>query len=475
MKQILQKRIFPVLVCLVFIVVLAIPSYADDIEDYHRFWNWEDYIADSEIIGDSKYTTVIFPLDSVDPYVHFGLWTYSWGTVPDVTANVSATNYMVSIPWPGGDSVLSNGIRAVYRPFGNVIPYASQTGLYVDNIPNDTSLAFDLSISYSQAGALSMDPGNIKVKVEYYCWVSGSDITNLRTDTFSFETVEGGFEGSEYVVSLPFEFNLDKPDTCNTIAIYVDLGVIGLTVEEGTTATLELAASPLEMTFETSVMADLLEKLDKNNQTMQLINDKLGVNNSWLEKIWTDFSSWYQQILDAINAIADMISSGVTDSIAKIETTVTDIFTGGDAGDDLISGSDDLENAGSGLQEDLDQIQDFEDQYMADFDNNMDEIAAAVDLTTLTAPLNFVWGYTNKAVAAVPSQYLVVFTLPALIGIFLFIIGHPVRAPRPDTSGDQVTRETFTETTILTGKHAGETRSTRTVTTTQEIGRVRNE
>ena len=90
-------------------------------------------------------------------------------------------------------------------------------------------------------------------------------------------------------------------------------------------------------------------------------------------------------------------------------------------------------------------------------------------------PLMFVQRYLNKIVAGIPSKYLIVFTLPMLFGLFMYIVGHPVRAPRPDTSGDQVTRETFTETTILKGPHAGRVSATRTVTTSQEIGRVHNE
>lgn len=199
-------------------------------------------------------------------------------------------------------------------------------------------------------------------------------------------------------------------------------------------------------------------------ELLERITGNQDVELTWLEKIW-----------QALTSLLDKIGTGIQTALDNIESTVTEIFTGGEIGDQLIAGGQQISDVGSGMKENLDQIQDFEDQYMADFDDNLSDISTAVDLTNLTAPLDFVWRYTNLCVAAVPSQYLVVFTLPALIGLFLFIIGHPVRAPRPDTSGDQVTRETFTETTILTGKHAGETRSTRTVTTTQEIGRVHNE
>lgn len=157
-----------------------------------------------------------------------------------------------------------------------------------------------------------------------------------------------------------------------------------------------------------------------------------------------------------------------------IEEKLDEIISGGEAGEDLIAGGDRLENAGAGLGDDIGAIQDFENVYMGQLEDNLDDIIAGADISMLSASLSFVQIYLDKIVDGVPIQYIVVFTLPFLIGLFMYIVGHPVRAPRPDTSGDTVTRETFTETTILTGKHAGETRSTRTVTTSQEIGRTHN-
>lgn len=167
------------------------------------------------------------------------------------------------------------------------------------------------------------------------------------------------------------------------------------------------------------------------------------------------------------------------DDISRVEQEqnekLDDIISGGSAGEDLMAGSDKLEDAGSDLGDDLGSIQDFEDQYMGQLDDNMDEVIAGADLTWIYPALSFVQRYLNKIVAAIPSKYLIVFTLPMFFGLFMYIVGHPVRAPRPDTSGDEVTRETFTETHILTGKNAGTVRSTRTVTTSREIGRVHNE
>lgn len=151
---------------------------------------------------------------------------------------------------------------------------------------------------------------------------------------------------------------------------------------------------------------------------------------------------------------------------------ILDELWGGDGADDLIDNSGSMGDVGADLDDGVGQIQDFENQYFGQLEDSLDDITAAGDLSFLSAPLSFVQHYLDLIVDGIPPGYLAIFTLPILFGIFLYIVGHPIKAPRPDTSGDQVTRETFTTTTVLSGRHAGDTSSTRTVTTTQEIGRV---
>ena len=169
------------------------------------------------------------------------------------------------------------------------------------------------------------------------------------------------------------------------------------------------------------------------------------------------------------------LKTAVQSALAEQDKKLDNILTGGEAGQDLAAGGDRLESAGSDMGDDLGQIQDFEDQYMGQLDDNMDDVIKGAELTWIYPALAFVQRYLNKIVAGIPSKYLIVFTLPMFFGLFMYIVGHPVRAPRPDTSGDQVTRETFTTTEILTGKGAGNIRTTRTTTTSREIGRVRDE
>lgn len=184
---------------------------------------------------------------------------------------------------------------------------------------------------------------------------------------------------------------------------------------------------------------------------------------------------------EKLTSIDDQLqSNGQTlDDILKQQQSngnkLDDLISGGDGAQDLYEGSDKVQDAGDGLGDNIGQIHDFEDIYMGELEDNLDDIIAGADVSMLVAPLSFIHNYTNKIVSGVPSQYLVVFTLPMLFGIFMYIVGHPVRAPRPDTSGDIVTRETFTTSTIVGGPKDGHSRSTRTVTTSREIRRIHKE
>lgn len=120
-----------------------------------------------------------------------------------------------------------------------------------------------------------------------------------------------------------------------------------------------------------------------------------------------------------------------------------DIINGGSAGEDLIDKNDQLTDIGDDLKENMDQIQDFEDQYFGQFEDNLGDVVDAADISFLYVPLGFVQRYLNKIVAAIPSKYLVVFTLPMLFGLFLYIVGHPVRAPRPERKSDSESRKSM--------------------------------
>lgn len=179
--------------------------------------------------------------------------------------------------------------------------------------------------------------------------------------------------------------------------------------------------------------------------------------------------SWYEQTGKTNKLLEEVI-----DKIGDTNDRLDDIISGGTAGEDLINKGDQIENAGSGLGGSIADITDFENKYFGDIDSGLDNVLAAFDVTSLSAPLFFIKDYIDRIMVRIPMQYALVFTLPFALGIFMYIVQHPIRAPSPDKSGDIVTRETFTTTTVLSGKNAGRSTTTKTVTTSHEIGRESN-
>lgn len=195
----------------------------------------------------------------------------------------------------------------------------------------------------------------------------------------------------------------------------------------------------------------------------------------WFTSLFSNLGNWFSSVVNTVSTglsnVGNWLSSGFQSVVNKLDVLVN----GGEGGEELVAGGEELKDQTGSMKDNVSQIQGFEDQYFGELEAGMGDVISGASISMLVAPLSFIHTYINKIVAGVPSAYLVVFTLPMLLGIFMYIVGHPVRAPRPDTSGDQVTRETFTTTTVLSGRNAGQSTTTRTVTTSQEIGRVHRE
>lgn len=133
----------------------------------------------------------------------------------------------------------------------------------------------------------------------------------------------------------------------------------------------------------------------------------------------------------------------IRDQMGETNEKLDDIITGGSAGEDLMNKNDQMTDISGDLTQDMDQIQDFEDQYFGQLESNLGDVVDSASLNFLYVPLAFVQRYLDKIVAAIPSKYLVVFTLPMLFGLFLYIVGHPVRAPRPERKSDSESRNSL--------------------------------
>ena len=245
-------------------------------------------------------------------------------------------------------------------------------------------------------------------------------------------------------------------------------------------ATINLEGVPRDLPYELSMKVGCDLQSNQFPMALREVNGIIYIEppsplQYWFRNLFGNLSTWFTNVINAVNSGFSNVGTWLSSGFQSVVNKLDELVTGGSAGDKVSSGGNKIEQSSGSLSDNMDQIQDFEDQQFGNLDAGMGTVIAGGDVSYLVAPLGFIHTYTNKIVAAIPSSYLVVFTLPMLFGVFMFIVGHPIRAPQPDTSGDQVTRETFTTTTVLDGKHKGSTTTTRTVTTSQEIGRRHTE
>lgn len=179
----------------------------------------------------------------------------------------------------------------------------------------------------------------------------------------------------------------------------------------------------------------------------------LGTNiNSWItsqtSSLETIIGALHQSVINGfknviyqLGTIMSTHANNIIDNISDGVDAIVDAITGGDNADDLQQGADQIGEAGSSLGSNIGSIHDFEDQYFGQLDSNMGTIVSAGNISGIVAPLAFVQRYTNMIVAGIPSNFMVIFTLPILLGIFMFMVNHRIKVPHPDRSGDNVTHE----------------------------------
>lgn len=384
-----------------------------------------EYVSNMSIDGVNDLITVDLPDD-------FPSWRrYADGELGSV-ANGN------SFSWSGEMRWLDNMVVYFY-PFG----YGNY--FLCEGIPSDTNITGKLKLVFTATNfSQSFD---VNEKCYLMTWdengnkvashvLSDSDITPTGsggyTDRFAINAPASYLEGA-YAWSLEIAI-----DYSNVVDEY-----------DTTTITCTYDTSEFALQMSISSLYRLQQETGKTHALLDAVNKQLEENGQTLN-----------DILKQQEANGDKLDQ---------------VINGGQAGEDLNVKDDQMSEAGDEINDGLGDIKDFEDIYMGQLEDNLPDIIAAADFSLLAVPLTWVQYWLNRIVGSIPSTYLIVFTLPMLFGLVMFILGHPVRAPRPDTSGDIVTRETFTTSTVLSGRHEGRTSTVRTVTQSREIGRVHGE
>ena len=501
------KRILAmVLVTLLFPLFLFVPVYADETDD--AFIDLLDYgyatqsgsnnITVANGVGNATY---VFPSKMRVTYVDV-LFTH----YPDY--DVTSVEAYYSTGQKAGTLSVVHVSGSVYRAYGQI------TGVYANNLTlkfntETTSLA---STNLSILRFLVSPLDTTHVPIEGSCIINNGNysetIVYRPTDKNNSRTFTWDTNSPIFLTLLPgewlpydfIEFNIEVYNTVSITSVSAMLDRQPLPVEvsylnngsadyEFNSITIRVDLRNAERTADGEVEVLPMIYLNAVPASGSGYVNVYGISAYVVIDEPSALTYWFTKVQASLNSIGTRINTfmtntgtwftdlgtGITNAISSAADRIVEAITGGENADDLKEGADQIGDAGSSLGDNIGFIQDFEDQYIGDLDSNMDIIISGGNFSGIVAPLSFVHRYTNMIVAGIPSNYLVIFTLPILLGIFMYIVGHPIKAPRPDTSGDIVTRETFTETTILSGPGAGRTRTTRTITRSSEIGREHNE
>lgn len=158
------------------------------------------------------------------------------------------------------------------------------------------------------------------------------------------------------------------------------------------------------------------------------------------------YTSMVNAVIDMSTAIQTKIDTLRTSVVNKLSTfqssmetwfsTVSDkldqLIGGTSEGDELSQGADDLEDQ-------IGEIQDYEQSQQEILDNSFPEIQQSVAITGFTAALAFVQRYINLGWSGI-GDFSIIYTLPIFIGLFFFICGRLPGATRwnyrPPKDGD---------------------------------------
>lgn len=312
------------------------------------------------------------------------------------------------------ERLIDNLLFRVY-PFGQ-LKWMSCNGLTID-----TSWHFDFSFKFQRNSTISQDFGLILQAFLVICDSSGNEIQVYPGHSWSqtYETTDATRVNYPWEDNFDIDRNAASWDSSDYFYIYYNVSFFGIEDEDISTSVNFTLYSDVGMTLPVnSVYGDYIQS-GQTNAYLDTINQTLEENGQTMQDVLQE----QQQTNDKLD--------GIQDSMDQTNDKLDDLISGGQAGQDIYRGDDALDNAGDNLQDSMDQVQDFEDQYISEFQDNLDEILADFSIDLLAEPLNFIQGYLNRIIASVPPAYMVVFTLPMLLGLLLYILGHPVRVPSP--------------------------------------------
>lgn len=164
---------------------------------------------------------------------------------------------------------------------------------------------------------------------------------------------------------------------------------------------------------------DQLEFYVDNLDALSTMRDNLisaiGSLNTTLASFWSEMSSRLALFQSSMENQIHGFRSSMESWFSNVSSKLDQLIGSTTEGDELSEGAADLEDQVS-------DIQDFEQSQQEILDNSMPEIQQSVSITSFTAALAFVQRYINATWLGI-EDFTIIYTLPIFVGLFFFICG----------------------------------------------------
>lgn len=294
-----------------------------------------------------------------------------------------------------------------------VYPF-SVYGLLLDNIPEGTMLNFTLRVDVEGTENFYIP----SLHKDYFY----NDIYGTRIGNVIMSQIEGTVGE---VVNISYELKA-FPDDAYSFVPYFCYDNFGTALGGSARYTFTVTDVSLSMNISNGYWEQWLAE-----QNGQMIDD-LG------DRIEGSISDSTDQITGSIEDSTDEITGSIQDA-------TDEIMSGGEQGEILDQKDDALTDTAGVVNDGLASIESFQGQYMDAAAAELQDLVVSADITLLATDMVFVQKYANKIFYSIPDAYVVVFTLPLLFGIVMYVLGHPVRVSRLGNSGDKANNQMTTK------------------------------
>lgn len=263
------------------------------------------------------------------------------------------------------------------------------------------------------------------------CFVTSIPVSDGITDSSYFKVVvrvdlREIQRNSTYTPIIHLRGSINNSTTTSTQSSWLQLDSVMGIVEFDPADPLLFYFRELEATFAQRQDAYHEDLMEWNNSFQSSLLELIEQHDTYM---YNRFSNLILQLDDISTQIQNKITTLQTTLVNKLtsfqNSMVTWFTTVSGQLDKLIGGTsegDELSQGAADLEEQVGEIQDYEESQQEILDNSMPEIQEAVAIGSFASALAFVQRYINMAWIGIEG-FSIIYTLPIFIGLFFFICG----------------------------------------------------